>query len=103
MSTLPKFNSEFFPEQLPGPNRKDRFPTAIFQGPKLLNFGGVTLDDCECEFPSGEGLILSSMSPMSSGGWSVAEGTSKQPGQVGHVLPITAVIIVLQVHSGLEG
>lgn len=40
------------------PIGKDLFPTMIFQRPKLLNFGGVTLDDCECEFPPGRVRFL---------------------------------------------
>ena len=40
--TPPKFNSEFTPEKLPKPKRKDRLPTIHFQV-QCQNFGGVAI------------------------------------------------------------
>ena len=37
----PKFNSEFSPEKLPGPNRKGSSSNHLFFRGELLNFGGV--------------------------------------------------------------
>ena len=42
-NTLPKFESEFFSEKIPGPHKEagSSEPIIIFQGRAELNFGGV--------------------------------------------------------------